>query len=88
MGVHWFVWWLSTLSGDLSQVKHLEQSEILRLINQSDKKEKILQYLRGVSYDNEGNITEVKATKIDLISETNITEALHECPSDQCVDDI
>eukprot|EP00092_Neocalanus_flemingeri_P016672 GFUD01018035.1.p1 GENE.GFUD01018035.1~~GFUD01018035.1.p1 ORF type:complete len:937 (+),score=124.95 GFUD01018035.1:339-3149(+) len=57
-------------------MENLNQSEILRLINQSDKRENILQYLGGVKYDAKGDILEAKATKIDLISETNITEAL------------
>eukprot|EP00090_Calanus_glacialis_P001448 TRINITY_DN11036_c0_g1_i1.p1 TRINITY_DN11036_c0_g1~~TRINITY_DN11036_c0_g1_i1.p1 ORF type:complete len:930 (-),score=108.05 TRINITY_DN11036_c0_g1_i1:221-3010(-) len=57
-------------------ISNLNQSEILRLINESDKKEDVLQYLGGVTYDMEGNIVGAKATKIDLISETNITEAL------------
>lgn len=57
-------------------ISNLNQSEILRLINESDKKEDVLQYLGGVTFDMEGNIVGAKATKIDLISETNITEAL------------
>lgn len=57
-------------------VNNLNQSEILRLINESDKKEDVLQYLGGVTYDTNGLISGAKATKIDLISQTNITEAL------------
>ena len=32
-------------------ISNLNQSEILRLINESDKKEDVLQYLGGVTYD-------------------------------------
>ena len=34
-------------------ISSLNQSEILRLINQSNKKEEVLQYLGGVKYDEE-----------------------------------
>ena len=59
-------------------INNLNQSEILRLVNnQKDTdRDKVLQYLGGVMYDEEGNIVGAEATKIDLISETNITEAL------------
>ena len=56
-------------------IHNLNQSEILRLINAGEK-ENVLQYLGGVDYDTEGNIVSARATKLDLVSETNITEAL------------
>ena len=56
-------------------INNLNQSEILRLINAGEK-ENVLQYLGGVSYDDDGNIVAARATKLDLVSETNITEAL------------
>ena len=56
-------------------INSLNQSEILRRINDADQ-DKVLQYLGGVEYNEENEIIGAEATKIDLISETNITEAL------------
>ena len=60
-------------------IESLTESEILRLVNSRQEQEGdqgVLQYLGGVTYDEEGQIVGARATKIDLISETNITEAL------------
>ena len=60
-------------------IESLTDSEILRLVNAGQEQEEeqgVLQYLGGVTYDQEGRIVGAQATKIDLISETNITEAL------------
>ena len=57
-------------------INGLNQSEILRLINADSDKEKVTQYLGGVEYNEQGEIIGAQATKIDLISQTNITEAL------------
>ena len=57
-------------------INNLNQSEILRLVNSHHDRESVLQYLGDVEYDSDGDIIGAEATKIDLISETNITEAL------------
>ena len=57
-------------------INNLTQSEILRRVNDHSERESVLQYLGYVVYDLDGDIIGAQATKIDLISETNMTEAL------------
>ena len=58
-------------------VDSLDQETILEVLNSHDDREEVLQYLGGVEQDPvTGRILSARATKLDLISQTNITAAL------------
>ena len=67
---------------DEAFVESLNQSEILRLVNLRQEKDLregtnlVEKYLGDIKRDKDGLIIGATATKIDLITQTNITEAL------------